>query len=420
MILTSVVGLNPGSHRTVEVRCDFGLSPKCRGKYPLEYRVALEHQEKHDGRIMCSKCYQSSELQGRKNPNARHNIDDGLLSDIDTEDKAYLLGWIASDGSVSSGSISVEVNADDYSILKTLADIVGLKPKVRSGLVGFTVNSKRMVSDICGHLSITPGKKSHTVGFPVLSTEALSWAFVRGVFDGDGCVSAPACMGSPRADICSSSDAMRTGIREFCKIPCSEYGGDRLEWCGNRALDFMAKIYDGAKPTLRLMRKYERYLEWTSWVPSLSGKNGGKPHVSFRWARTVPNAPAPFKERASDSGWDLTILEKVNQVGDVEFYTTGIKVQPDFGWYFQLVPRSSITKTGYMLANSVGIVDRTYVGPVIVALRKINPKAQDLVLPVRLVQIIPAPIIHIEPEWAEELSSTERGEGGFGSTDAKP
>ena len=97
-------------------------------------------------------------------------------------------------------------------------------------------------------------------------------------------------------------------------------------------------------------------------------------------------------------------------------YDTGIKVQPAFGWYFDLVPRSSISKTGYMLANSIGVIDRTYVGPVLVPLRKVDPHAPDLELPARLVQIIPRPIVHIQWEEVEALDETARGAGGFGST----
>ena len=52
-----------------------------------------------------------------------------------------------------------------------------------------------------------------------------------------------------------------------------------------------------------------------------------------------------------------------------------------------LVPRSSISKTGYMLANSVGVIDRTYTGNVLVPLIKVDKSMPDLILPARVVQL---------------------------------
>ena len=139
------------------------------------------------------------------------------------------------------------------------------------------------------------------------------------------------------------------------------------------------------------------------------------------WSKTREDAIEPSKVRASDSGYDLHLLEKIKTVGDVEFYDTGIRIKPNFGYYFTLVPRSSISKTGYMLANSIGIIDRTYLGNIIVALRKIDKNAEDLVLPSRLVQIIPNHIVHLQFKQVDDIdiSGTERGDGGFGSSNKK-
>ncbi len=80
-----------------------------------------------------------------------------------------------------------------------------------------------------------------------------------------------------------------------------------------------------------------------------------------RFKKSRPDAVTPFKARESDSGFDLTILEKVKTNGMVEMYDTGIAVQHVTpGWYFDMVPRSSIIKTGYILANSVGVIDHIF------------------------------------------------------------
>ncbi len=146
----------------------------------------------------------------------------------------------------------------------------------------------------------------------------------------------------------------------------------------------------------------------------LCSETSVKPY--FKYKKTDENAVSPYKERASDSGYDLTLIKKVKTNGKIEFYDTGISVQPSYGYYFDLVGRSSISKSGYMLANNVGIIDRSYRGSIIVPLVKIDDTKPDLQLPIRLVQIIPRQIQHLQCIEVSELDTTERGEGGFGSS----
>lgn len=173
----------------------------------------------------------------------------------------------------------------------------------------------------------------------------------------------------------------------------------------SEAFDLLSELYSDNKYIMS-------YNNWSKYIIST-----GQEDQSFKFMRKRPDAVAPFKSRASDSGYDLTILEKVKTVGDVEFYDTGIVVIPAYSYYFDVVPRSSISKTGYMLANSVGVIDMSYRGNILVPLRKVNKNAPDLELPNRIVQIIPRKIIHIDFQEVQEFTSTNRGEGGFGSSD---
>lgn len=135
--------------------------------------------------------------------------------------------------------------------------------------------------------------------------------------------------------------------------------------------------------------------------------------------KTRPDAILPSRAHASDSGFDLVLLEALKTVGDVTFYSTGISVRPPPGFYFDLVARSSLSKTGYMLANGVGIIDRDYTGEILVALRKVDKDAADLPLPAKVAQLIPRrwhDMVLIEAP--DGLPGTVRGDGGFGSTDA--
>jgi dUTP pyrophosphatase len=106
----------------------------------------------------------------------------------------------------------------------------------------------------------------------------------------------------------------------------------------------------------------------------------------------------------------------IKRVGNTFWYSTGISVEPPNGFYFDLVPRSSLSKTGFMLANSVGIVDRSYTGDIIVVLNQIDHTMPDLELPFRGVQLIPRSIVHMKPLLVEELLASVRGSKGFGSS----
>jgi len=138
--------------------------------------------------------------------------------------------------------------------------------------------------------------------------------------------------------------------------------------------------------------------------------------MSFKFRKVNPNAPAPHRSHDSDSGFDLCLVTHVKTEMGVSWYDTGIAVQPPDGYYFEVYGRSSIAKSGYMLANNVGIIDCSYRGTIQVALLKVNPNAPELTLPCRIVQIVPRRLIHLTPEESDSLDDTARGAGGFGST----
>lgn len=400
----------------VSVRCESARSSGCRGCYEVSIRAQQKNRAGNDGRFICLPCSRYEKNSGRRNPNARYKaLDDSFFEVIDSESKAYLLGWIASDGTITRGTISIFVHRKDGGIVAQWKRILGVDlPTSRlRDLVGICINSQRMVADVCRWLAIKPGKKSRVVGFPRLANDSLTWAFVRGFFDGDGSVVAPTQARGPRCNITTGSSSFRAALREWCPIKCS-ISRDKIEWSGTNALDFLGRLYTGA--TYALVRKRDLYLDWCTWVPSLSGPSRSGRGLQFRWVKTDNDAKPPSKTRVSDSGYDLTVIKKHKTHGIVEFFDTCIKVQPDFGWYFDVVARSSLTKTGYILANAVGVIDRGYTGTILVPLIKVDPDAPDLALPAVIAQLIPRPIVHLEVVEVDELDDTERGSGGFGST----
>lgn len=127
-------------------------------------------------------------------------------------------------------------------------------------------------------------------------------------------------------------------------------------------------------------------------------------------------AKKPTRNNSSDSGYDLTLIGIEKTIGNVTLFNTGVKVSPPLGFYFDMVPRSSIIKSGYILANSVGIIDADYTGEIFVPLIKIDQSKPDLPLPNRLVQLIPRMWHDLTFKHVNSLSQTDRSDKGFGSS----
>ena len=136
---------------------------------------------------------------------------------------------------------------------------------------------------------------------------------------------------------------------------------------------------------------------------------------------TNPNAKIPQKAGRDEVGYDITALscDKIIH-NNTYMYDTGVQVKPPDGYYLEIVPRSSIVKTGYILSNSVGIIDPTYRGNLKIVLTKVDDSAPELTVPFTKCQLVlkklhDAEIVDIgNAEWDD----TSRGAGGFGSTDA--
>lgn len=129
-----------------------------------------------------------------------------------------------------------------------------------------------------------------------------------------------------------------------------------------------------------------------------------------------PDAVIPKYAKLGDAGMDLTaISEEWNEDNSMVTYDTGLAIEIPEGYVGLLFPRSSISKTILSLANSVGVIDSGYRGSIMF---KFRYPEEGMVYDVgdRIGQIIIMPYPTVEFEETEELSSTERGEGGFGST----
>jgi dUTP pyrophosphatase len=132
------------------------------------------------------------------------------------------------------------------------------------------------------------------------------------------------------------------------------------------------------------------------------------------------NAVFPTKAHPSDIGYDLTAIGVCKKISKrITLFETGIRVSPPEGYYIEILPRSSMSKTGYMLANSVGTIDPSYTGTLKVALLKVDDSLPDIELPFTRCQLVLRKAEYSKLEEVSSLLETVRGCGGFGSSDKK-
>lgn len=133
-----------------------------------------------------------------------------------------------------------------------------------------------------------------------------------------------------------------------------------------------------------------------------------------RFKKSDSRASAPFKKHEHDAGFDLTACTiDVNQ--NYVQYNTGIAVEIPEGYVGLVFPRSSISDTNLSLANGVGVIDSTYRGAIKCRF-KTTHGGQPYSIGDRIAQLIIIPYPQIQFEEVDELSATNRNEGGFGST----
>lgn len=130
-----------------------------------------------------------------------------------------------------------------------------------------------------------------------------------------------------------------------------------------------------------------------------------------------PNAVIPSYAKEGDAGMDLTISSVIENTSFSVSYGFGISLEIPEGFVGYIFPRSSVRKQDLILSNCVGVIDSGYRGELQATFKKtegldsIKYNVGD-----RGAQIIIMPVPYVEFVEVEELSTTERGSGGFGSS----
>lgn len=140
-----------------------------------------------------------------------------------------------------------------------------------------------------------------------------------------------------------------------------------------------------------------------------------------------PRAVLPKFQTDGSAGMDLTAIDMAMEIIDSSYvdiafdishykmvYNTGLAFEIPKGHVGLIFPRSSIHKYDVNLTNCVGVIDSDYRGEVKFVFKTLGNKVYEI--GDRIGQLVIMKLPEIEVEEVNELSDTERGTGGFGST----
>lgn len=132
----------------------------------------------------------------------------------------------------------------------------------------------------------------------------------------------------------------------------------------------------------------------------------------------------PVRAHDTDAGYDIVctrLTQELDEAGKVVLvYHTDVAVELPQGMVGFLLMRSSVSKKSIMLTNCVGTIDPGYRGELMMKF-KLTTDALPRVYQIgdKIGQLVVVPYYKATPVFVEELSSSDRGENGYGSTDKK-
>lgn len=140
----------------------------------------------------------------------------------------------------------------------------------------------------------------------------------------------------------------------------------------------------------------------------------------MKWKRLHKEAQLPQRQTEGAAGYDLRACVEAPvtlEPGEGYSFPTGLAGEIPQGLVGLIFCRSGLgVKHGVSLPNCVGVIDSDYRGELVVPLRNFGDKPYTVHPGERIAQLVIIPVCFPLLEEAEELSSTQRGTGGFGST----
>ena len=139
--------------------------------------------------------------------------------------------------------------------------------------------------------------------------------------------------------------------------------------------------------------------------------------MKLKYKKLVPDAIIPTKGTPGSAGYDLYAVKDFDLYPDQVFKVgTGISFEIPLNHKVSIQPRGSMASRGIIICNTPGTIDSDYRGEIFVLLGKFTSGIYSIKKGDKIAQMEVIQTSNIEFEEVQELSKTERGEGGFGST----
>jgi dUTP pyrophosphatase len=140
------------------------------------------------------------------------------------------------------------------------------------------------------------------------------------------------------------------------------------------------------------------------------------PPSEIRVKKLRDDARLPVRAQSSDAGADLCAVEAFTLApGERRLVPTGLAIEIPPGWYGRVAPRSGLA-VRHGIDTLSGVIDSSYRGELKILLINLSHEPVSFEAGARVAQLIIERAAACDFVWAEELSETARGEGGFGST----
>ena len=330
------------------------------------------------------------------------------LKDIDTDEKAYCLGFYVyindKHSKYSNNSYELNIDSDEDNsyiidnVLKNVGDII-----YDNKTTSFTLIDSLYLDDIREGV-----KKFNNF------SDSQKRAFVRGLYEYN-------VYELLTNDIEVENVIIRKGeylkdvyeeMMKYVGVPYIIINNSVLYSDNNEGESI--SIHDGCSKTDFLGLLYDNIDDRIGF----RGCNYANEYPKCQVIKVEEGAIVPYKTNASDVGYDISVIKKLKDLNSrTALYDTGLKVDMEYGYYIEIVPRSSISKTGYILSNNVGIIDNSYRGNILIALTKIADDAIEIEYPFKCCQMIVRKQVYVNLKEVKYINmDTKRCHGSFGST----
>lgn len=140
--------------------------------------------------------------------------------------------------------------------------------------------------------------------------------------------------------------------------------------------------------------------------------------TTIRFKKLNERAEIPVQAHPGDAGMDLVSMESMTiEPGKHALVHTGLAVEIPVGFEGQVRPRSGLAlKNGVTVLNSPGTIDAGYRGELGIILINLGETPFSIEPGMRIAQLVIAAVAQVSVEIASDLSSSERGAGGYGSS----